>query len=285
MSEKLGDSKECAGRLVFLVCGFGSLKWAVAARRLSRQLRNLPCESEVHTYTNRDLSFNFPKLLDFIDSNYGRKTRGFGYWIWKPYIIDKELSALKPKDVLIYIDSGCEVVKNANSNVILENYINYAQTNNILAMKLDASMHEYCEIHIAKHFGLTSAQFNNLSMISATMLVITGTPNSRQLVSDWLKCALDNPKLLSGSSTYSGHEGFIAHRHDQSILSALIHQNQIKPYANQLDFDPKSDGSNFELFYAARNKHIFSIMPNTFFGKVVRMRWWFYRRFNKGFSP
>lgn len=283
MSEKLGHSNESAGRIIFLVCGFGSMKWAVAARRLSRQLRVLPCESEIHMYTNRDLSRKFPKLLDLIDSNYGRETLGFGYWLWKPYIIDKELSVLKPKDVLIYIDSGCEVVKKAKSNAILENYINYAQANSILAMKLDASMHEYCELDIAKHFGLTDAQFSNLSMISATMLVITGNSKSRQLVGDWVKCTLDNPKLLSGNSTYSGHDGFIAHRHDQSILSALIHLNHIKPYANQIDFDPKSDGSNFELFYAARNKHMFSIMPYTFFGKVIRIWWWLNRRLNKGF--
>lgn len=285
MSEKLGDSKECASRIVFLVCGFGSLRWAVAARRLSRELKNFPFESEVRTYTNRDLDRKFPKLLDFIDSNYGRKTRGFGYWIWKPYIINQELSELENEDILVYIDSGCEVVKTADSRVIFENYIKYAQTNNVLAMKLNASMHEYCEINIARHFGLTSNQFNNLSMISATMLVLTGSLKSRKLVNDWLKCAVENPKLLSGDSTYNGHEGFVAHRHDQSILSGLIHHEQIEPYVNQIDFDPAAGVSNDSLFHAARNKHFFSIMPHTFFGKVIRLRWRLYRRFNKGYSP
>ncbi len=285
MSEKLGNSTDFSGKVIFLVCGFGSLKWTVAARRLSRELRKIPIKSEVRTYNNRDLSRNFPILLNFIDSNYGRKSPGFGYWLWKPYIISKELSELRDDEVLVYIDSGCEVVKTDDSSAILKKYVDYARKNKILAMELNARMNEYCEMHIAKHFKLTNNQFNSLSMISATMIVLAGNSDSRKIINDWLKCALENPKLLSGNLTYSGHDGFIAHRHDQSIFSALIHQNQIKPYANQIDFDPSTSAFNDSLFHAARNKHFFSIMPDTFFGKIIRLRWRLYRRFNSGYSP
>ena len=33
--------------------------------------------------------------------------RGFGYWLWKPYIINKLLEKLSEGDILIYADSGC----------------------------------------------------------------------------------------------------------------------------------------------------------------------------------
>lgn len=32
--------------------------------------------------------------------------RGAGYWIWKPYIIDKTLNQLKQNDYLLYMDAG-----------------------------------------------------------------------------------------------------------------------------------------------------------------------------------
>jgi hypothetical protein len=37
--------------------------------------------------------------------------RGFGYWLWKPYIINKLLEKLSEGDILIYADSGCGLHK------------------------------------------------------------------------------------------------------------------------------------------------------------------------------
>ena len=37
--------------------------------------------------------------------------RGFGYWLWKPYIINKLFEKLKDGDILIYADSGCVLHK------------------------------------------------------------------------------------------------------------------------------------------------------------------------------
>lgn len=261
-------------KIIFLLCGFGAAKWGFSATRLSRQLKKIPLNTEIRLYKNRHLPKKFPDLLNFIKENFGTESRGFGYWIWKPYIINQELKHLRTGEILVYIDAGCELVEISDYSMnTLKNYLDYAKFKGVLVMDLESTMNQYCEIGIANYFGLSHAEFNNFPMISATMMILSGNSASRNLVEKWLGISLMHPKLLSGTTNYQLHEGFIAHRHDQSILSGLIHRSQIEPYTNEIDFNPNLDGIKNKLFYAARNKHLFSIMPKTFFGKAIRI-WW-----------
>ena len=45
-------------------------------------------------------------ISDFIDKyhNIFKHQRGFGYWLWKPYIILRKLEELNDNDILVYID-------------------------------------------------------------------------------------------------------------------------------------------------------------------------------------
>lgn len=59
-----------------------------------------------------------PELIDegFIEKNKHifNLSRGGGYWLWKPYIIQKVLSMLSEGDFLFYIDSGNLITGNIN---------------------------------------------------------------------------------------------------------------------------------------------------------------------------
>src|SRR5688572_18740057 len=44
--------------------------------------------------------------------------RGAGYWLWKPYIIYREMLTMQDGDVLVYSDSGIEFI--ASMNHIIE---------------------------------------------------------------------------------------------------------------------------------------------------------------------
>lgn len=52
--------------------------------------------------------------------------RGYGYWLWKPYIVKKQLEKMNDNDILIYADSGCEL--NVNGLPRLVEYINAVNT-------------------------------------------------------------------------------------------------------------------------------------------------------------
>ena len=69
--------------------------------------------------------FNIDKDFKNIHSNCLSIKKGGGLWLWKPYIILKELKELDDNDILMYIDSGAKVVKD------IQPLIEYMNNNNL----------------------------------------------------------------------------------------------------------------------------------------------------------
>jgi tetratricopeptide (TPR) repeat protein len=63
---------------------------------------------------------------DFIKNN----QRGYGYWLWKPLIIKRQLEKMTNNDILFYLDSGSSII---NNNIHkLNNYIDILQNKDII---------------------------------------------------------------------------------------------------------------------------------------------------------
>lgn len=76
-----------------------------AVNRLVSQANNLNIFTEIKGYTAEHLQgdeYFLNKHGNFINNN----RRGFGYWIWKPYIIEQQMNKMEDGDVLFYIDVG-----------------------------------------------------------------------------------------------------------------------------------------------------------------------------------
>jgi len=79
-----------------------------AGNRLIQQANNLNIFTETNLYTSEDLKLDqsfWPQHNNFINNNH----RGYGYWLWKPYLIKKKMEEMKDGDVLLYLDCGCEI--------------------------------------------------------------------------------------------------------------------------------------------------------------------------------
>ena len=52
----------------------------------------------------------------------GYPLRGYGYWIWKPYIILQELNKLQDGDILVHLDIHCHlnIIKDKFEDIINE---------------------------------------------------------------------------------------------------------------------------------------------------------------------
>ena len=64
-----------------------------------------------HYYLKKDSEF-WVKHGNFIENN----KRGYGYWLWKSYIVKKQLELMKEGDILLYADSGCVMNMNGKKN-------------------------------------------------------------------------------------------------------------------------------------------------------------------------
>ena len=84
----------------FLTFGAGSQDYLEAVERICNQARQLGAFSSITGLTDKDLKADTEfwfKHGAFIKRN----PRGFGYWIWKPYIIWKTLKSLPDGDILL----------------------------------------------------------------------------------------------------------------------------------------------------------------------------------------
>lgn len=62
---------------------------------------------KIHLYNEKKLDRNFRHLHSQYFKDY---PRGYGYWIWKSYLISKiMLEKMHQGDILVYLDAGCEI--------------------------------------------------------------------------------------------------------------------------------------------------------------------------------
>jgi hypothetical protein len=107
MSKQIRE--EIVSNCEFITISVGT-KWRPAQKRLSRQLRCLYKNVTIHEVNDDNLFQYLPKIADHITGEFGHATtRGNGYWIWKPLVIQQFTRDSKNQKILVYLDSGCEI--------------------------------------------------------------------------------------------------------------------------------------------------------------------------------
>ncbi|CAH1001880.1 hypothetical protein LEM8419_02788 [Neolewinella maritima] len=168
--------------------------------------------------------------------------RGGGYWLWKPHLILRTLRQLRPGDWLFYCDAGAVFVGSIQPVVRLASELG-----------LDVVTFE------VEHLERQYTKRDVFVELSADVPSITDTPQrcggfqlyrvSKQAI-DFAATLLARSTidgLITDSPNRFGRENypdFIAHRHDQSILSVLSKQWGIPAFR-----DPSQFGNPFMDMY------------------------------------
>lgn len=169
-------------------------------------------------------------LSDSFKNDFGdilEKKKGGGYWIWKPYIIKKKLDEIEDNDILIYLDSGCTL--NTKAKKRFDEYIEMLDNSNlgIICFQTAHPEHTYTKKEILDHFNIDekNEHYNSRQNI-ATVVMIKKNKNSIKIINEWYETLNNNPSLFT-DHTKVKHPGYIANRHDQSILSIIskLHGN------------------------------------------------------------
>jgi hypothetical protein len=153
--------------------------------------------------------------------------KGGGYWLWKPYLIGRELARLQSGDFLVYTDCG------------------YPWRPLVIRQSLNPLL-DWCERHnggllpgvyVPKHgpnrrwtkhecfitMNCDSEPYWSHPQVQATFSVWQKCARAEDFVGEWLEWCLQ-PAALSDERVMPGVEeypDFIAHRHDQSVVTNL----------------------------------------------------------------
>jgi hypothetical protein len=179
------------------------------------------------------------------------KSRGAGYWIWKPRIILDKLESIDEGDYLFYIDAGAlprkkcdEIMKLCHPDKI-----------NVWEIK-NGKIRNWTDANVALQLELSDDILNS-PMIWAGGICIPSNQDSIEIMSKWMELC-ENQNLLHPDSApnYSPTENIFWHRHDQSLLSILVAQNPEKFMVHAFNYKGFNQLDCFDLHRNLRIKNI-----------------------------
>ena len=216
--------------LHLITFGGGNFAYRRSARRLSLQAEASGLFKTVTKVTDKSFrrycALAWQQHQDFMLST----GKGFGYWLWKPIILEQRLNEIPLNDVLVYVDAGCELnLLSKEPRDRIQNYFELAKQHGSLAMQMIEDKE--------KGFFPTEQSYSKASLIAAIqpsentiaemqllagIIFLKNDSQNQEFLKMWLDTASqDNYFLLTDSLNLNESPQFIAHRHDQSIFSLL----------------------------------------------------------------
>lgn len=185
----------------------------------------------IDAYREKDLEAEF--LRDYREILSSEK--GAGYWLWKPYLIDKTMKELGPDDIIFYMDCG-DIINGDIRNF----FYDYMSGKDIVLTKGSYYQYQWTKRDCFVGMNCDEHKYYNAIQIEAGVIAIRNTIQMKDIVNEWFmycrsgKLITDEPNTMGKPNL----EGFKEHRHDQSILTNLAvkynlyQSNEIRKYVH-----------------------------------------------------
>jgi hypothetical protein len=169
---------------------------------------------------------NLPNEFIEEHKNHFSKKRGFGYWIWKPYIIIQELNKLQDDEILLYIDST-DLPKQTFFDLVIKHFTH----NEILLINQNKYFHgDWTKRDCFVLMDCDKEKYYNELQLEAGVIGVKNNQLCLNILNEWF-FFMKNLSILDDSPNTQGLPNlynFKEHRHDQSILTNLSIKMNIK---------------------------------------------------------
>ena len=190
-----------------------------AGNRLLEQAKSMSLFEETILYTGEDLKNDvdfWERHGDFINKN----SRGYGYWLWKPYIIQQTMNKMKNGDILLYLDCGCEIAVAERASLV--NDIEFLKQSNKCIMGTPTCIErDWNKMDLILKLEMNCDKYLNTEQRQGGTQLILVCDESRELVNNWYDLTCDYHMIDDSPSVNKNLDCFREHRHDQSIFSLL----------------------------------------------------------------
>ena len=197
---------------------FGShANYIDAGNRLLTQANSLNIFTNNILYTGDTLKNDklfWDKHSNFVNND----KRGYGYWLWKSYLIKKTMEQMKDGNVLLYLDCGCEI-DIRNKEKIFE-YLNIVKTEKLIATTTETEK-IWNKMDLIKSLNMDEDIYLNKPQHQATAILFLVCDETKQFVNEWYDIGCNYHNIDDSPSIIPNLPCFREHRHDQSIFSLL----------------------------------------------------------------
>lgn len=192
-----------------------------------------------------------------------RNQRGHGLWAWKPYIIEAVLDKAAPGMLVFYTDIAVRMDGSPKK------MLDALKDLDIATFRVGSGYHqrEYTKRDAFIHMDADDPHYWDDEQSNGAFFAVRNSDAGRKFVSEW-KGYVRDPRIIADEP----HEHpplpeFIAHRHDQSILSILATRHTIPLFR-----DPSQWGNDGIRDFKASNRIVPLDFGQVFFHHRARDR-------------
>ena len=183
-------------------------------------------------YTPKDIDAEFrEKNKDILAAK-----KGNGFYLWKPYFLNKAYKELEDGDYLIYTDAGS----------IYINKIQYLidcmekEEMDIMTFSLEKEMLErkYNKRDAFVLMGCDIPEYANTPQSIGGYVVLKKSPFVEKFLKEDLEYAQD-PRIITEQENTQGkpnYPDFVVHRHDQAVWSLMVKKYHLKRFRDPSQF-------------------------------------------------
>ncbi len=227
-----------------ILFAFASNDLIRSAERLLSQASDSNFYDEINIITSNKIDETLKSKIKKLSVG---KKRGFGYWIWKPYLIKKIFDKIDYGDIINYVDVGCHIIKKnsfrfnqyldfikQDENWILPFQYHKKLNHNIENISFpDRDERKYTKGDLLEYFDFyNSTEVTHSPQFWAGCFFIKKTDTSIKFLDEWLSIFDKNFKLIDDSPSIKKNlVGFEENRHDQSVYSLLCKKYKLKSFS------------------------------------------------------
>jgi hypothetical protein len=161
-------------------------------------------------------------------------SKGFGWYAWKPYIIQQALRAADDGDLIVYQDCGRrDPILIRHHLSFWQDYLNEYQQHCVPGVLIPwwGPNRLWTKQQTLTILNMDEPRFRDCPQVQASWSVWRKCPQSIEFIKEWTELC-SRRRLVSGDldrGIENETNGFIEHRWDQSLLTLLTWKNGLKP--------------------------------------------------------
>ena len=223
-----------SNKKIFL--SFGNQKFIKSINRIKNEAMSFNIFDNILTYNDESLKTNFPDFWSTHGNFINNNSRGYGYWIWKSFLVLKTLESMNENDILVYADAGCELNNNGINQ--LKKYFEIVKNSKfgILSFSLTFPEKQWTKMDLFNELGMNTYEHLNNKQLMATSFILKKCNHTMKLVKEWYKYSSIYHLIDDSESNAKNDDMFCEHRHDQSIFSLIRKKYGTEIIFNEVDF-------------------------------------------------
>ena len=159
---------------------------------------------------------------NFIKEN----SRGYGYYVWKPYIINITIDNLNDGDILVYLDAGCEIDHEKKDKI--RSYFELVKTEKLIVSSSNQIEKDWSKMDLLHTLDMNKDEYLDTEQYQSGLFMIYICDETRKFMKEWYELCCNYHFIDDTPSAIPNIDGFVEHRHDQSVFSLLFKKYNFK---------------------------------------------------------